>query len=277
MASEPLTIREFIKTQSASGFSTVDPKWVYSSLLLVTVAFGLIFLQPFGLNEIGSSQRITYWAFISVMGYCLYGSIFFLGGKIFAKISLNFPYPFPVVACGFLASTLMSLAVLFAGSIFFDIQASYNEQFLVVFPQTLAIGTILLVIIIATDYVSAQNTRLQRGRDAAGLNKLATDAFLQNIPISLRGELLCLKTEDHYLQVYTDKGRHLLLMRLTDAMAMLEDVQGLKVHRSWWVSDSAVMKAIREDRKISLLLKNDLVVPVSRRFSSDVRKRGFLR
>lgn len=277
MMRDPLTVGEFIKAQDARDLSTIDRRWFYDSLILVAVVLGLIFLQPFGLNEIGSIQRITYWTFISMMGYCLYGSIFILGGKILPKVSVNFSYPFPVILCGFVASILMALVVMFAGSIFFDIQAPYGHQFLVILPQTLTIGILLLAVTVVTDYITEQNKRSQLGQNSEVLHKQATDAFLQNIPIKMRGELLCLETEDHYLRVHTNKGHHLLLMRFRDAMAILEDAKGGQVHRSWWVADSAVIEALREGRKISLLLKNDVVVPVSRKFSSDVKDRNFLK
>lgn len=68
--------------------------------------------------------------------------------------------------------------------------------------------------------------------------------------------------DDHYVKVYTDKGHHMLLMRFKDALALLENHPDLQTH-SWWVSLDAVSSVEKQSRKVTLLLKNQLSVPVS--------------
>ena len=90
-------------------------------------------------------------------------------------------------------------------------------------------------------------------------------AFAERVPPRLRtGRLLALTAEDHYLRVHTDQGNDLVLMRMADAVAMLADVPGARVHRSWWVARAAVTGSRRDGDRLFLTLENGLAVPVSR-------------
>lgn len=100
-------------------------------------------------------------------------------------------------------------------------------------------------------------------------------SFLKRIPVTIEGELLCLRTEDHYLRVYTTAGDDLILHRMKDAIKELTDVDGLQVHRSYWVARCAVRGVEKKDRKITLLLKNGLNAPVSETYASKLREAGW--
>ena len=87
---------------------------------------------------------------------------------------------------------------------------------------------------------------------------------MQQLDDSIRGQLLYLKAELHYLLVVTDKGKALLLYNLKDAIDELSGVVGMQVHRSWWVAADAVQSMQRNGRQGELALKGGQVVPVSR-------------
>ncbi len=87
----------------------------------------------------------------------------------------------------------------------------------------------------------------------------------ERLPPHLRvAELIALEAEDHYVRVHTTAGSDLLLLRFTDAVAELDDLNGARTHRSWWVARSAVRSATRADGRGELTLGNGIVVPVSR-------------
>ena len=96
------------------------------------------------------------------------------------------------------------------------------------------------------------------------------------LPKITRGELLCLEMDDHYIKVHTDKGQHLLLMRMKDALRELEGHKGLQIHRSWWVSENAIMGSIKEGRKVTLNLKKNMTAPVSRTYLPELKIRNLL-
>ncbi len=87
----------------------------------------------------------------------------------------------------------------------------------------------------------------------------------ERLPQRLRaGRLLALAAEDHYLRVHTDLGDDLVLMRMADAVALLADVPGARVHRSWWVARAAVTGQRRDGDRLFLTLETGLSAPVSR-------------
>jgi LytTr DNA-binding domain len=77
-------------------------------------------------------------------------------------------------------------------------------------------------------------------------------------------EIYAVSAEDHYLRVHTSAGATLILMRLADALAELEGIEGAQVHRSWWVARAAIVGARRDGRKMALALKGEIEAPVSR-------------
>lgn len=103
------------------------------------------------------------------------------------------------------------------------------------------------------------------------------ERFFQRLPHRLGRGLLCLRTEDHYLRVFTHAGEDLILLRMADAEAELSGFDGLRVHRSWWVARSALRKVERDgNSRVTLVLVNDMRVPVSRSQIAVLRNAGWL-
>lgn len=92
----------------------------------------------------------------------------------------------------------------------------------------------------------------------------------------IRDDLLCLQMEDHYVRVHTPDGSRLVLMPLSQAMMEVSGVEGLRVHRSWWVSRSAVAAVRSEGRNYRLVLTNGIEAPVARSAVSTLRAAGWL-
>ncbi len=88
--------------------------------------------------------------------------------------------------------------------------------------------------------------------------------LLDQIPPDLGSDIIALEMEDHYVRVHTVLGSALVLMRLRDAIAMLGDLEGMQVHRSWWVARGAVEDVAREGRNIRLRLARGVEAPVAR-------------
>jgi DNA-binding LytR/AlgR family response regulator len=83
------------------------------------------------------------------------------------------------------------------------------------------------------------------------------------------------EAEDHYLRLHTSLGQDLILMRLSDAVAELEGLEGAQTHRSWWVAKGAVTGTERLDGRAVLTLKDGAEVPVSRGFARELRAAGW--
>lgn len=101
--------------------------------------------------------------------------------------------------------------------------------------------------------------------------------FLERLPLKLRGaEVWAVEAEDHYLRLHTSLGQDLILMRLADAIAELEGIEGAQVHRSWWIARDAITEARRGDGRATLKLKNGSVVPVSRTYAGQLREKKWI-
>ncbi len=96
------------------------------------------------------------------------------------------------------------------------------------------------------------------------------------IPTRLGRMVLCLKMEDHYVRVHTPKGSALVLMTLSQAIAGLNDVEGVQTHRSWWVARASITDVIEDGRKLRLRLANGLEAPISRARVGTLRQDGWL-
>lgn len=97
--------------------------------------------------------------------------------------------------------------------------------------------------------------------------------FLGLIPAALRGEVIYMKSELHYLSVATIKGQSLILYALRDAILELPPDLGLQTHRSYWANLTHVKEYKTDGRLATLTMSNGATVPVSRSKVKDLRAR----
>lgn len=101
-------------------------------------------------------------------------------------------------------------------------------------------------------------------------------AFLKRLPQSLGKAVNWVSSSDHYIVVSTDMGTETILMRFSDAVAELDSLDGVRVHRSHWVSRDAVKGQDTSNGKTLLLLKDGTKIPVSRSYREAAEKAGVL-
>jgi len=246
-----------------------------TAIIVIGVFIG--FLSPFGMDEIPLHWSIAYWLTTCALGYVVYMPFTYYGDLLLMKA-------LPIHWCriavsAFVGSVLMSFVVPIINWVFFSQEVNYNEQFFGVLPKAIVIGGVITFVSLIQDYLRWQKTELlaQQQLNAAHQQKaeqeenFPVEKFMALLPIEKRGELYCLEMADHYVKVYTSQGHHLLLMRFKDALQLLEKFQGLQTHRSWWVAKSAITSLKKDGRKVSLLLVNELEVPVSRTYADEVK------
>jgi hypothetical protein len=102
-------------------------------------------------------------------------------------------------------------------------------------------------------------------------------AILDRLPVHLRGKLIYMSMQDHYVDVHTDRGGTLVLMRLADAISETEGVPGLQIHRSHWVASAAVAATLRREGRLLLKMEDGAELPVSRPYLTAVREAGLAR
>jgi hypothetical protein len=109
-----------------------------------------------------------------------------------------------------------------------------------------------------------------------GASAAPSDVAESRFSPALRAEALCLQMEDHYVRVHTPHRSELVLMPMRDAVAQIGEVEGLQVHRSWWVRRSAVQTVEADGRAVVLRLSNGLRAPVARNRIAALRENGWL-
>ena len=57
------------------------------------------------------------------------------------------------------------------------------------------------------------------------------------------------------MEVVTDKGTELILLRFADALNELGNVDGFQIHRSHWVARSAIKDIQRQEGKVIITTK----------------------
>ncbi len=100
--------------------------------------------------------------------------------------------------------------------------------------------------------------------------------ILERLPLPQRGKLLALSVADHYVDVKTDRGTSLLLMRLSDAIKETAGAPGVQIHRSHWVALDAVKAVSRASGKIVVELETGDKLPVSRGYLAAAREAGLV-
>ena len=94
--------------------------------------------------------------------------------------------------------------------------------------------------------------------------------FSDRLPPEASGDIIYLRSRDHYVEVVTTLGTGTVLMRLADAVAELGE-QGVRVHRSYWVAHAHVQGWTRRNQRTMLRLTGGRLVPVSRSYLGAVR------
>lgn len=129
-----------------------------------------------------------------------------------------------------------------------------------------AIVTLAIALITRTDSAEAETTAQSE----------RTPRLLDRLPPEIKGNLVSLSVTDHYVHVTTRRGTHMLLMRLSDAIAETTPTPGFQVHRSHWVAQDAIQGVARTTRKSEVVLQSGARLPVSRTYLPQLKEAGFL-
>lgn len=105
--------------------------------------------------------------------------------------------------------------------------------------------------------------------EAGRYAETARAEFISRLPESLGTNVIAISSDLHYLYVYTDLGRCMILGSLQHAAEAMGDA-GLRVHRAHWVARRAIVKIVKNGQQWYCLLSNDLKIPISRRNKSTV-------
>ena len=248
-----------------------------ASVTLFTVAMTIF--GPLGTSTLEPLPRFAYWALCA---------------------GITFPLCYAVAAVVLYLTRLASLieivpaaaaAVLFEGLVCTAVVLAADSQFLPARtpPLNRAHTYLTVTIVVAvctffTHYVVFQrilHNRALSARGNAGPVRPQGDAAAQLTPQQARfhdrlsptvsRDVVCLRMDDHYVNVYTTGGSCLVLMRFADAVADLGAL-GMQVHRSYWVAHRHMLTTVRRDGRTMLRVTGGQNVPISRPYLAAVRE-----
>lgn len=250
----------------------------------------LAYLGAFGTGPAPALLRLAYWIAVILPG-SLIGMAIQEIMRGWGALSHNRWAEIVVVAL--LISLPHSFMVIVASALFFGIAAITPG---LVFDFWIAVLVVSLVLT-AINYLAAGEAAAAppvippapplaepaapaapgAGTDAPPALPPLPELVAEKLPARLRqARVIAIEAEDHYLRIHTEAGSDLVLMRMTDACALLGEAAGLRVHRSWWVARGAIEARARRSGKLELALVGGLVVPVSRTMYGALRELGLV-
>jgi hypothetical protein len=226
-------------------------------------------LGPFGTFSLAPlAERLAYWIGVLLLSYAIYWPACLWADAAARRLGRS-----PILGRALAVVLATAPVTLFVWIASFRHTPSLwptAARYLGFYPSVLVIGAILSAVLWLLETRLRPPVRPFPIRPQAGLR------FLERLPPHLGRELLALEMEDHYVRAHTARGSALVLMRMRDAVEALCGVEGLRVHRSWWVARAAVVGAERQDRSLRLVLRNGLKVPIPRDRVTELKDAGWI-
>lgn len=235
-------------------------------------------LGALGTDQIGFWPRLLYWFVLmetgALIGLGVSTAVDIWGGFKHqrwlegALVSVGIALPLTLVVIG------MSV-------LFFNLRPPGLVGFLWMFGIVFVVSAVITAINyamvprLAVAPFAPAPAPLSPGTASAGPTA-APPRLLDRLPPPHReGPVIALQAEDHYLRVHTLSGSTLILLRLSDAIAELEGIEGAQTHRSWWVARAFIERVERGDGRATLHLRQGIAAPVSRNHYRTLRAAGW--
>lgn len=255
-------------------------EWVIEWVVMIGVGIALAALGPFGSFELGSfGARLAYWVPAALLGYAIFRPITLAAVLIAQRLALP---EFPAALIGTLVAAFpATLAIAYLGGYGPDAPPSFDELFQL-YVQVAVIGVLVMAIFVLMEGHFSRSAAEPAAEPATEPSPEPSPAaappspFLDRLPAAWRDRLVALEMEDHYVRAHGPDASTLILQRMRDAEAELAPMEGMRVHRSWWVARWAVEQAVRDGRTTRLRLVGGLEAPVARERIAALRDAGWL-
>jgi DNA-binding LytR/AlgR family response regulator len=252
------------------------PSWGRWRPFLVAIPLGLLlgFFGPFGSNPVYPTvTRYAFWLGLTAAG----AAAAVAAGAVLPATRLR-AGAIRIGAVALVSALPMTFVVAWTMSFLQPGRVFAPQQLPALFAAVAAVQ-LLIVYVMTTTAPTADGAEacdrapaLPEPR-AEAIPAAFPPALLRRLPPGIGSDIIALETEDHYLRVHAVGGSALILMRMADAVALLDPQLGAQVHRRWWVAQAAVAGVRTEGQKLSLRLIDNNLVPVGRTFSAAARAR----
>lgn len=247
--------------------------------LAVMTGIGILLalIGPLGSFAAPFWLRLVYWLGLAWAGYACYRPI----GALVSRLGANLDLPqwsLWLLAC-LVATVPMTVVVWLVEALPPPLEPPSVQGWITTYGYVLAIGAVITMV-----FYLIQSKEVQAAAGPAAPAPapqpqspppVHRPRLLDRLPPALGTDLVALEMEDHYLRVHTTFGSDLILLRMRDAVAELDGLDGAQVHRSWWVSRGAVERTERDGRNLRLVLQGGLVAPVARNMVPVLKTAGW--
>ena len=245
--------------------------------LAMAIGLALAWIGPFSTDQAEFLPKLGYWVGLLACWYVLVALVDEALARHAALRDIRRSVRRPIVSA---AAALPMLPVAAAATIALNDFEVTPAELAEMYSQIFVIGWGVLLLsdaILGRDEVPAQAPVAVAGpveteTPPATGDERPSPRLVERLPPNLRGPLVCLRMEDHYVRVHTTRGSALILMRLTDAMAEATPTPGAQSHRSWWVAADAIEGFERVGRVGQLRLKTGLTAPVSQPYLQEIER-----
>ena len=257
----PFAIRERGGAKTVTGLAKRLKPHMSGMVFILAAGTFLAFLAPYTTASLGWPAVWIYWT-----GLIAFGALCGQGAaRVIDPIATTWPDWLRYGAISVAVSAPVTVAVLVLQAL------SGHAHELRYWPMIFFFVWVISAAVTAVSYLAEQR-RNPSGEGRARVGRALTD----KMPVRLkRAEIWALESEDHYLRVHTASGDALILMRLADAIAAVETLDGAQTHRSWWVARDAVTDAATSGGRATLTLKDGKEAPVSRTFAPALKEAGW--
>ncbi|MBD58574.1 MAG: LytTR family transcriptional regulator [Citromicrobium sp.] len=247
--------------------------------IMTVVGVILALIGPFGSADAPLAVRLGSWLLFAWVGYAVYSPIGWMVERLHQALHLP---KLGLWVAGCLIATIPLTAIIWAIGFWpRPVPLPTGEQALEAYFNVLVIGASITIVFHLIERSKAAPAPAAVQQSATPSYTADTEApppqalLLDRLPAHLGSDLIALEMEDHYVRAHTALGSELILMRMRDAVAELQGVEGAQVHRSWWVAREAVEDVKREGRNIRLVLPHGLEAPVARAKVAELKEAGW--
>lgn len=230
--------------------------------IMAAITMVLTISGPFNtLDTMGVGPRAAYWAVIclSTFGSGMFFSTLALAGSRAQKL----PIIVQIVLSGLASAIPTSSIVFFINFLSFPGVEFELWDLLIIFIYCMLVGTTISLLMTWREIELRAKAKEENGETEIRL--------LKRLPLQLRAPLISISVQDHYVEVTSEKGKHLVLMRLSDAIAETEGMRGFRIHRSHWVAQSGIKAVHKRSGKFIIETTTDQELPVSRTYVDDLK------
>ncbi|MEP1208636.1 MAG: LytTR family DNA-binding domain-containing protein [Rhizobiaceae bacterium] len=245
------------------AFVARSPKFL--AIFLAFVVTGTVF-GPFGISEASSLLgRLQLSLVLNTISWTI-GILIVVPIRMW-MFSKGHSHPKSIIFSATIANFIILPTFIWTLEAWLDRTVDLSQ----IFEQFLALAA--LITVIPLFMAPPPDSRLVSGKTPEPSNSDAeviteasgTNSVLLNISPDKRGDLWALVARDHYVEVITERGSELILMRLSDAIKQCDNRAGIRCHRSAWVSKIGFKNVFRKpNRKLVVRLPDGNEISVSR-------------